>query len=141
MLPLSLQAGISQWLQNFHDAGWQPMSLPSLPEDSDDLEETRRKVEMELYHRRLRYYYYVEYTAEYNIPHYTALTDPLHLLRCRLFLCARVPWVALMEAAENWETLTGGDRPCPIVFGDPDDIRETMELDAARKTADGCCGT
>ncbi|KAI6029893.1 protein kinase subdomain-containing protein PKL CAK Fmp29 [Pisolithus microcarpus] len=123
VLHLPLQAGIPQWLQNFHDAGRQPMTPPSLPEDLDDLEGTRRRVEMELYHRRLLHYYYVEYTAKYNILHYAALTDPLHLLRCRLFLRARAPWE---EAAENWEMLTGGDLPCPIVFDNPDDVLRNM---------------
>ncbi|KAI6106966.1 hypothetical protein EV401DRAFT_2077431 [Pisolithus croceorrhizus] len=40
-LPLSLQAGIPQWLQNYDDAGWEPTTPTSLPENLNDLGETR----------------------------------------------------------------------------------------------------
>ena len=43
--------------------------------------------------------------------------------------------VALIEATKNWETLTGGDAPCPVTF-DAEDIREAMKLDAVQREAD-----
>ncbi|KAK0215437.1 protein kinase subdomain-containing protein PKL CAK Fmp29 [Armillaria fumosa] len=145
ILPLSLHAGIPQWLQNYDDAGWQSMTPPLLPEKLDDLDETQQRREIELYRRRLVHYHYVENTYKYNMLHYVALTDPMGTLRRRLFHHARAPWegetlelkVALIQATENWETLTGGGPPCPVVFDDPDDVRETMELDAARRETDG----
>ncbi|KAK0482281.1 protein kinase subdomain-containing protein PKL CAK Fmp29, partial [Armillaria novae-zelandiae] len=145
ILPLSLHAGIPQRLQNYDDAGWQPMMPPSLPDKLDDLDETQQRREIELYRRRLVHYHYVDNTEKYNMLHYAALMDPMGTLRRRLFRLARAPWegetlelkVALIQAAENWETLTGDGLPSPVVFDDPDDVRETMELDAAQREADG----
>ncbi|KIK22004.1 hypothetical protein PISMIDRAFT_11881 [Pisolithus microcarpus 441] len=144
ILPLSLHAGIPQWLQNYDDADWQPIIPPSLPEKLDDLDETQQRQEMELYRRRLPHYYYVEHTAKYNILHYAALADTLSLLRRRLCYHSRALWegetlelkVALIQATEKWETLTGGNLPCLIAFDDPDDVRKTMELDAEQRKAD-----
>ena len=61
----------------------------------------------------------------------------------RLFCHASDPWegetlalkVALIEATQNWEKLTGGGAPCPVVFN-AEDVRETMELDEEQRTAD-----
>ncbi|KAI6097198.1 hypothetical protein F5141DRAFT_1197895 [Pisolithus sp. B1] len=116
-LPLSLQAGISQWLQNYDDAGREPMTPSSLPEKLSDLGETRRREEMELYHCRLLHYYYIEYTAKYNILHYAAVTGTFNLLLRHIFY-------------HSW-------LPCPIVFDDPDDVRKMMELDVVLRKMDG----
>ncbi|KAI6001341.1 protein kinase subdomain-containing protein PKL/CAK/Fmp29 [Pisolithus albus] len=144
ILPLSLHAAIPQWLQNYDDADWQPIIPPSLPEKLDDLDEMQQRQQMELYRRRFLHYYYVEHTAKYNILHYAALADTLSLLRRRLFHHSRALWegetlelkVALIQATKKWETLTGGSVPCAIAFDDPDDVRKTMELDAAQRKAD-----
>ncbi|KAF8961537.1 protein kinase subdomain-containing protein PKL CAK Fmp29 [Flammula alnicola] len=143
ILPLSLHAGIPQWLQNYDDVGWQSMTPPLMPEKLDDLDETQQRREMELYRRRLVHYHYVNNTEKYNMLHYAALTDPVGMLRRRLFRHARAPWegetlelkVALIQATENWERLTGACSPCPVVF-DPDDVCETMELEAAQREVD-----
>lgn len=142
ILPLSLHSGIPSWLQNYDDPGWQPMMRPLLP-SLDDMDEAQQESEVESYRRRLLHYYYVETTKTYNIIHYVRMTDPAGVLRRRLFSYARAPWegetlelkVALIQATENWETLSGGGLPCPIVF-DPDDIRETMKLDAVQREMD-----
>jgi len=138
ILPVFLLTGIPQQLQNYDDIGSQSMTRPSLPE-LDDLDETQRSEEMELYRRRLVHYHYVKNTEEYNELHYAGLnlTDPMGVLRSRLFCHASDPWegetlalkVALIQATENWKTLTGGGPPCPVV-SDPDDVCETMKLDA-----------
>jgi hypothetical protein len=143
ILPLFLLTGIPQQLQNHDDIGSQSMTRPSLPEKLDDLDETQQSGEMELYRRRLVHYHYVKNTEKYNELHYAALTDPMGVLRRRLFCHASDPWegetlalkVALIQATENWKKLTGGGLPCPFVF-DPDDVRETMKLDAEQKEAD-----
>ena len=90
------------------------MTRPSLPESLDE----------ELYRRRLVHYYYVKYTEEHNELHYAALTNPMGVLCRRLFCHASDPWegetlalkVALIEATLNWEALTGGGPPCPVMF-------------------------
>ena len=116
------------------------MTRPSLLENFDDLDETQEK-ERELYRRRLVHYHYVENTKEHNELHYTALTDPMGMLRRRLFSYASDPWegetlalkVALISATEKWEVLTEGGPPCPVVF-DADDVRETKKLEARQRS-------
>ena len=143
ILPLFLLAGIPQQLQNYNDIGSQSMTRPSLPEKLDDLDETQQIREMELYRRRLVHYHYVKNTAEHNELHSAALTDPMGVLRRRLFCHASELWdgeplalkVALIQATKNWKALTGGGSPCPVVF-DPDDVHETMKLDKEQKGAD-----
>jgi hypothetical protein len=71
------------------------------------------------------------------------MTDPICVLRSRLFNQASSPWegetlelkVALIRATEMWERLTGGGAPCPVVF-DAEDARETAELNEAQGKAD-----
>jgi hypothetical protein len=145
ILPPFLLAGIPKRLQNHDDPISQSMTQPSLPEDLDNLDETQQSREKELYRRRLIHYHYVKYTAQNNIIHYAALTDPVGRLRRRLFRYASDPWegetlglkVALIEATKNWELLTEEGPPvtCPIGFDDKD-VRETMELDAEQSAAD-----
>lgn len=143
ILPLFLHAFIPERLQNYHDPVSQSMTKFSLPENLDDLDKAEQSRAKELYHRRLVHYHYVKNTEEYNELHYAALTDSGGVLRRRLFDYAGDPWegetlalkVALIEATKDWETLTGGGVPCPIVF-DAEDLRETMKLDAVQREAD-----
>ena len=64
------------------------------------------------------------------------------MLRCYLLCRASDMWdsktlalkIALMDATENWETLTKGGLPFHIVF-DAEDVCETRELDAGQREA------
>ncbi|KAI0762003.1 hypothetical protein BD413DRAFT_606945 [Trametes elegans] len=124
ILPLSLQAGISQQLQIYDDASWQPMTPPSesLPQTLDDSDKTQRRRKVELYRRRLLHHF---------------------MVRRRLFRYARAPWegqtldlkVALIQATENWEMLAREGVPCPFAFY-PDDVCETLKMDAVQRRAD-----
>lgn len=119
------------------------MTSLSIPENFDELEETERTAAEEVYHRRLVRYHYVTNTQEYNKPHDGALTDPMCVLRSRLFTHAGNPWegetlelkFAHIRATERWETLTGGGAPCLVVF-DADGARETTELNEVYRKAD-----
>ena len=119
------------------------MIQPSLPENFDDLGEAAQSFAKELHRRRLVHYYYLKSTEGFNEVHHAALADPMDVLRRRLFEHAGNLWegetialkVDLIEATKSWETLTEGGAPCPIVFDD-DDVRKTMELDAALRDAD-----
>jgi hypothetical protein len=143
ILPSFLLAGIPQRLQNYNDPVSQSMTRLPQPENLHDLDEPQQSKEMEPYRRLLFLHHYVENTEKYNKLHHTALTDPMRTLRCRLFNHASDPWegetlalkVALIQATEDWGTLTGGDPPCPIVF-DLEDVRETMKLDAEQTGMD-----
>ncbi|KAH9964465.1 protein kinase subdomain-containing protein PKL/CAK/Fmp29 [Russula dissimulans] len=142
ILPAFLLPTMPQRLQNYEVDVSQPMTRPSLPEDFDDLDADQRYAK-ERHHRRLVHYRYVKSTEECNEVHRAALADPMGVLRCRLFEHAGEPWegetialkVDLIEATKSWETLTEGGAPCPVVFDD-EDVRETVELDAAMRTMD-----
>ncbi|KAG5645989.1 hypothetical protein DXG03_004590 [Asterophora parasitica] len=143
ILPTFLLASIPQRLQNHHDRISQSMTQPSLPENFDELGEAAQSNEEELHRRRLVHYHYIKSTEQFNEVHSAALADPMGVLRNRLFVHAGEPWEAetidlkvdLIEATKNWEKLTGGGAPCPLVFDD-EDVRETMKLDAALTEAD-----
>ena len=143
ILPPFLLAGVPQRLQNHDDPVSQSMTPPLLPENLDELEEAERTEAQEIYRRRLVHYHYVRNTEECNKPHYDAMTDPMCVLRSRLFHHASNPWegetlelkVALIRATERWETLTGEGTPCPVVF-DAEDVRETMKLNEKQRKAD-----
>lgn len=139
ILPLSLQAGIPERLQTDEDAGWDALTPPSLSEKFGDLDEAQQRREMQLYRYRLLHYHYFQSMKEYNYHHYAAMMEPMSSLRRRLFHHARAQWdgetlelkVALIEAAKNWEAFTERKgEPCPFAF-DPEDVRETTELQAA----------
>jgi hypothetical protein len=143
ILPSFLHAGIPERLQNYDDPISQSMTRPSLPDNLDDLDESQQSREKAVYHRRLVHYHYVKNTKEYNPTHYVALMDPVGVLRRRLFYHASDMWegetlalkVALIEATENWQTLTGGGLPCPVVFGDQE-VCETMKLNEVQRGAE-----
>lgn len=143
ILPAFLLAGMHQRLQNYDDRVSQSMTRPSLPENFDDLDEAAQSYAKELHRRRLVHYHYVKSTKECNEVHRAALADPMGVLRRRLFEHAGDPWegetialkVDLIEATKSWETLTEGGAPCPVAFDD-EDVRDTMELDAALRDAD-----
>ncbi|KAG6872117.1 hypothetical protein C0995_012857 [Termitomyces sp. Mi166 len=143
ILPAFLLASIPQCLQNYDDCVSQSMTRPSLPDNFDDLGEAAQSYAKELHRRRLVHYHYVRSTEEYNEVHHAALADPMGVLRRQLFKHAGDPWegktitlkVDLIEATKSWEVLTDGGAPCPVVFDD-EDVRETMELDAALRDVD-----
>ena len=143
ILPPFLLAGVPERLQNYDDPISQSMARPSLPENLDDLDKTEKSRAKEIYHRRLVHYHYVKSTEGCNKLHYSALTDHMGVLRRRLFCHAGDPWegetlalkVVLIEATEDWEALTGGGAPCPVVF-DAEDVRETMKLNEVQRRAD-----
>jgi len=95
ILPLFLLAGIPERLQNHDDPFSQTMTLPE-----------RSDVDQDLNRRRLVHYHYVKNTEKYNEFHYAALTDPMDMLRRRLFCHASDMWdgetlalkVALIDA-------------------------------------------
>lgn len=135
ILPMFLHAGIPQQFQNYGDSVSESVTLPSLPENLEELSEVERANEEYLYRCRLVHYHYVTSTKECNQLHHAAFTDQLYALRGRLFLHAGGPWegetsdlkAALVQATKNWEELTGGGVPCPLEF-DAQDLREMAVL-------------
>jgi hypothetical protein len=75
--------------------------------------------------------------TEYKL-HYDAMTDPMCVLRSRLFYRASNPWegetlemkIVLIRATGRWWALMGGGAPCPAVF---DAEGETTELNDVQR--------
>jgi hypothetical protein len=115
------------------------------PENLDDMGEIQLSKELELYCRRLVHYLCQKHgkVQQASLCSIGAPHDGMILFCQRLFCNASDPWegetlslkVVLIDAKENWEMLTGGCVPCPLVF-DPDDVHKTRKLDKEQREAD-----
>jgi len=72
VLPLVLQAGVPDYLQNFGDEQSLRLKLPILPDNVDKLSRAERASVMEQYRRTHLHYYYLVATYKHKI-HYDAL--------------------------------------------------------------------
>lgn len=144
ILPLFLQCGIPESLQNYGDEVSESLQIPTLPSNFDELEETEQFREAELLRRRQLHYFYVKLTAEINPEHYEALTYDFSTLRRRLFHHASDPWEGdnvtlkadLITLSSKWTDLTHDAKAsCPVSFSD-DELMECPRLARAQSEAD-----
>ncbi|KAK7695260.1 hypothetical protein QCA50_002450 [Cerrena zonata] len=124
VLPLFLQAGMHEFIQNEEDEVSRKMVKPKLPDDFDKLPEEDRDRERELLRRRLVHYHYNLRTAVYNRIHHKGLVYPLNPFRRRIFIHATAMWegetikllYALIDLVLDWEDFATDGTPCPVVF-------------------------
>lgn len=152
ILPLFLQCGIPNSLQNYGDSISESLVLPELPPNFDELSDREQFQEVMLLRRRQLHYFYVKATARLNPTHYDALTYDFSTLRRKLFDHASYPWEGdsvtlkadLIELTKNWtematspsSTTSDEARPsCPIAFSE-DEVNECLRLHAAQVEAD-----
>lgn len=144
ILPLFLQCGIPESLQNYGDEVSESLQIPTLPSNFDELEETEQFREAELLRRRQLHYFYVKLTAEINPEHYEALTYDFSTLRRRLFHHASDPWEGdnvtlktdLIILSRKWTDLTHDAKvSCPISFSDKE-LTECPRLARAQSEVD-----
>ena len=134
ILPSFLLASVPDRLQNYDDPISQSMTPPSLPEKFDKSERRGSTVAASSITTTSR----TRRNATYAV-----FTNRMGMLGYRLFHHTSNPWegesltlkVALIQATEKWETLTGRGAPCPVVF-DAEDVRETMKLDEEQRETD-----
>ncbi|KAH6881210.1 kinase-like domain-containing protein [Coprinopsis sp. MPI-PUGE-AT-0042] len=141
ILPLYLLAGR---LKNPADTCLKTMASPLVSSDTPDSGEsdnTQQESPNDLRRRQLLRRHYVKNTEECNELHYRAFTDPLHLLRWRLFEGTGLPWegetlelnVFLLEVWQRWDELAkarGGttlDSQCPFNF-DIEDLLSSLDF-------------
>ncbi|EAW09030.1 uncharacterized protein ACLA_077770 [Aspergillus clavatus NRRL 1] len=145
VLPLFLQSGIPQSLQNYGDEISESLQTPTLPSNFDELEEIEQFQHAELFRKRQLHYLYVKLTADKNSEHYDALTYHFSALRRRLFHHASDPWEGdnmtlkadLVTLSRNWgEVNPDATESCPIFFSD-DESSEYLRLERAQSEADG----
>ncbi|KAB8277333.1 kinase-like domain-containing protein [Aspergillus minisclerotigenes] len=144
VLPLFLQCGIPQSLQNYGDEISESLQTPSLPRNFDKLEEMQQFQQAEPFRKRQLHYLYVRLTAEKNPEHYNALTYHFSTLRRRIFHHASDPWEGdnitlkadLVTLSKNWGEVTGdAGSPCPIFFSD-DESSDCLRLAREQSDAD-----
>ena len=151
ILPLFLQCGIPNSLQNYGDTISESLEVPELPPSFDGLSEREQCEQAVLLRRRQLHYYYIAMTARLNPVHYNALAHDFSIIRRKLFDHAGEPWEGdnvtlkadLIYLMENWSSITApessarGDSkvPCPISFTE-DEATECKRLHAAQIEAD-----
>ncbi|EER29794.1 hypothetical protein CPC735_011120 [Coccidioides posadasii C735 delta SOWgp] len=144
VLPLFLQCGIPQSLQNYGDEISESLQTPTLPRNFDELEEIQRFQHAEIFRKRQLHYLYVKLTADKNPEHYDALTYHLSALRRRIFHHASDPWEGdnmtlkadLVTLSRNWGGANRDARtPCPIFFSG-DESSECLRLAREQSDAD-----
>ncbi|KAJ5562716.1 hypothetical protein N7535_002839 [Penicillium sp. DV-2018c] len=144
VLPLFLQCGIPQNLQNYGDEISESLQIPTLPNNFNELEEKERLQHAELYRKRQLHYLYVKLTADKNPEHYDALTYDFRALRRRIFHHARDPWEGdnidlkadLVTLSRNWKQVNPDAKsPCPIFFSD-EESSECLRLEREQSEAD-----
>lgn len=151
ILPLFLQCGIPNSLQNYGDSVSESLTVPELPPNFDELSESRQFEQVVLLRRRQLHYFYVAMTAKLNSIHYDALAYDFSILRRKLFDHASSPWEGdnvtlkadLVYLMENWsrivtpELSSRGDPEAPSLFSFPEDeVTECKRLHAAQIEAD-----
>ncbi|KAF1943375.1 hypothetical protein EJ02DRAFT_502228 [Clathrospora elynae] len=151
ILPLFLQCGIPNSLQNYGDSVSDSLTPPQLPHNFDELSESEQFEQVMLLRRRQLHYFYVAATAKFNPTHYDALTYDFSILRRKLFDHASSPWEGdnvslktdLIHLERNWSNITTSSSstnndarpPCPIAFSE-DEVSESLRLNAAQADAD-----
>ncbi|KAF1918728.1 hypothetical protein BDU57DRAFT_511458 [Ampelomyces quisqualis] len=149
ILPLFLQCGIPNSLQNYGDSVSESLTRPELPPCFDELSDSEQFQEVLLLRRRQLHYFYVATTERLNPVHYDALTHDFSTLRRKLFDHASCPWegdsvtlkVDLINLTRSWNeftTSTSNDaRPpsCPIAFSEAE-VSKCLRLHAAQVEAD-----
>jgi hypothetical protein len=147
VLPLLLQAGIPEYLQNYGDEESEYLRKPSQPENLAEMSDDERAQALEQYRKRQLHYYYFAGTSKLNKPHFNALWLDSTLPKQRLVHYASLPWegenvtlkAELIRAVRNWDVLCktkdGTVPPCPISFT-KQEVEECLRLDGKQKEAD-----
>jgi hypothetical protein len=149
LLPLFLQCGIPNSLQNYGDSISESLILPELPHQFDNLSENDQFQQVMLLRRRQLHYFYVTATAKFNPNHYDALTRNFSTLRRKLFDHASSPWEGdnitlkadLIELEQNWSDMISSNSSneveplCPIRFSE-EDVKHYLHLNVAQVESD-----
>ncbi|KAL4896711.1 kinase-like protein [Aspergillus ambiguus] len=144
ILPLFLQCGILESLQNYGDEISESLQIPGLPKDFAESGEVERLQQAELLRRRQLHYVYVKTTEILNPDHYHALTYEFSTLRRRLFQHSGDPWEGdnvtlkadLVALSRFWKELNPDAKtPCPVSFPD-NEVAECLRLEHAQLEAD-----
>lgn len=145
ILPLFLQCGIPNSLQNYGDSISESLTVPKLPPHFDKLSEIKQFEQALLLGRRQFHYFYVAMCAKTNPMHYDALASDFGTFRRKLYDHASYPWeddnvtlkADLVRLMKSWSDIASGEAavPCPILFSQ-EEVKECERLHAAQIEAD-----
>lgn len=145
ILPLFLQCGIPNSLQNYGNDVSESLAYPELPGNFDDLSDKEQFEQVVLLRKRQLHYFYIERTERLNPIHSEALTYNRSILRRKIYRHASDPWEGenvtlkadLVDFTQCWQELTGNDSevPCPIAFLD-EEAAEIVRLNAEQIEGD-----
>jgi hypothetical protein len=138
VLPLFLQAGIPNYLQNWDDSTSLTLEEPpTLPADYDTLDETSQAAARRVYRDRHDHYSYLAASLKHNLPHFSALQSDPYMLRQDLFRHASKPWdgdsvtlkALLIRLAKDWRGLNDklAATVCPLSYAG-DEMSACLEL-------------
>ena len=145
ILPLFLQSGIPNDLDNSRDSFSRALTTPALPCDIAELNEDEESQQLQIYAKRQLHYFYMTETADKNPRHFDALSYPFSIGRRKIFQLASAPWQgdniplrsSLVFVKQNWQHVgaPSDTTPCPITFtGDEED--ECLRLDELEQGAE-----
>lgn len=151
-LPLFLQCGIPNSLQNYGDSVSESLVLPEVPEGFDDLSEETQFEQVLLLRRRQLHYFYVAETAKQNPIHYNALSYDFSALRRKIYVHSSAPWEGdsislradLVELQQKWDRVRAtsigtadqeSNAICPLQYTE-EEIKECTRLRTAQMEAD-----
>ena len=134
ILPLYLQCGIPDDIDNTRDHVSRSMDTPKFPPIFEELTEEEQYQELNLLRKLQLHYFYMTETASKNKIHFDALTYPLVIGRKKVAELASAPWQgdnvplqsSLIFIKQHWERFS--DLPCPITFTEEEES-ERLRLD------------
>ena len=140
ILPLFLQCGIPNSLQNWADPISASLTPPTLPENFDSLGERQKFEEVVLLRKRQLHFHYFKETATLNQTHQAALRSDMSMLRSKIFRHASDPWEGdnitlqadLLQLQQNWSKIS--QLPCPISFP-KSQAEEILRLSSEQESA------
>ncbi|KAE8366366.1 kinase-like domain-containing protein [Aspergillus caelatus] len=148
ILPLFLQCGFPESIQNYGDEVSESLDTPKLPDDFDSLDESNRSEQLEILRRRHIHYFYAWYSAKLNSVHGIALDHDLSILKRKIFDHASKPWEGdsvslkadLVYLAQNWSKLSNPSSGtnagvCPLEYP-PEEASECLNLNAEQIESD-----
>ncbi|USW54061.1 Putative aminoglycoside phosphotransferase, protein kinase-like domain superfamily [Septoria linicola] len=142
-LPMFLQSGIPDDLDNSLDPVSSSQETPRLPDHLSTLGEEISSEELAVFEKRQLHYFYMKETSNINPKHYEALTYPFSAGRRKVYDLASSPWQgdnvplrsSLIFTKQHWHQIVANpDLPCPISFS-ADEEQESLRLDDLEREA------
>jgi hypothetical protein len=145
ILPLFLQSGIPNDLDNSRDSVSRALKTPALPREIAELNEDLESQQLQLFAKRQLHHFYITETADKNPQHFDALSYPFSIGRRKISQLSSAPWQgdniplrsSLIFVKQNWQHICSpSDTPCLITFEGDEEEHECFRLDELEQGAE-----